>query len=420
MNIINRRGRLILLVDIDDLLVRSSDKLQDVLNNETNFKTGTLRMLEQLNRNCRYFYNQVEKECSLARIEGRKPRLDMFPYIAFNGINIYNEPLKVSKIYLNSAIEFLNQFLEERDTFLEIDNLKNGDIKKFNYRKESEKLSYFAHLYYTTKNGFHMINEYALSEARRISIDAKNNDMFPNYGALVSMDSNDIIKTNSIRETEMYKERILFEKPINDIEETILLEKCLYDIVTNGTVFITPSREIVDYSKIHTVSNVNKEAAKLIKKIIHSGMVDGVFFSTHHNGDREEKAKISLMKEILPETTGFIGQRFHDVEHNVERRGRSSKASQAIVYLERLLGFKIIPEQLILLDDSKANCKDIKERKGTEILYKPRNDSEIINGKLEEMGYNRILTFDEYPVFQYINNASNELEKVKTKRLGEE
>ena len=419
MNIINKKGRLILLVDIDDLIVRSSDKLQDVLNNETNFKTSTLRMLEQLNRNCRYFYNQVEKECSLARIEGRKPRLDMFPNITFNGISIYNEPINVSKIYLEKASDFLNQFLEERDTFLEIDNLKKGAIKQFNYRKEFDRLSYFTELYYVTKNGFHMINEYALSEARRISMEAKNNDMFPNYGALVSMDSNDIIKTNSIRETEMYKEKILFEKPINDIEETILLERCLYDIISNGKVFITPSREIVDYSKIHTVANVNKEAAKLIKKIIYSGMVDGVFFSTHHNGDREEKAKISLMHEILSETSGFIGQRFHDVEHNVVRRGRSSKANQALVYLEKLLGFEIIPEQLILIDDSKANCQDIKERKGTEILYKPRNDSEIINGKLEEMGYNRILTFDEYPVFQFISNASNKLEKVKTKRLGE-
>ena len=31
---------LYLLVDIDDLLVRSSDKLQEVLNEKTNFKTS--------------------------------------------------------------------------------------------------------------------------------------------------------------------------------------------------------------------------------------------------------------------------------------------------------------------------------------------------------------------------------------------
>ena len=44
---------LYLLVDIDDLLVKSSDKLQKVLDDQTNFKTNVLRMLEQLNRNCR-------------------------------------------------------------------------------------------------------------------------------------------------------------------------------------------------------------------------------------------------------------------------------------------------------------------------------------------------------------------------------
>ncbi len=419
MNMINREGKLILLVDIDDLLVRSSDKLQSVLNNETNFKTSTLRMLEQLNRNCRYFYNRVERECNIARIEGRNPRLDMFPDLTLEGISFSSAPLIVARMYLKKAEEFLNQFLEERDSFLEIDNLKSGEIKKFNYPQEFDKLAYFSDLYFNTKNGFHKINEYCLMEAKCISKKAKENDFFPNYGALVSMDSNDIIKTNSIKETEMYKEKVLFEKPINDILETIHLEKSLYDIITNGKVFITPSREIVNYRDIHKVDNVNIEAVKLIKKIIYSGMVSGVYFSTHHNGNREEQAKIDLMNEILPNATGFIGQRFHDVEHNVERRGRSSKAAYAIKYLEMLLGIKIIPEQLILLDDSKANCKDIKSKKGIEILYKPRNDSEIINGKLEEMDYNRILTFDDYLVFQYINMAEENLAKVKVKKIGE-
>lgn len=419
MNIINKKGQLILLVDIDDLLVRSSDKLQNVLNNETNFKTSTLKMLEQLNRNCRYFYNQVEREYNIACIEGRKPSMDMFPDITIDNIRLSDDSLMVAKEYRKKADEFLNQFLEERDTFLEIDNLKSGEIKKFNYIKEFDKIAYFSNLYFDIKDGFHKINEYSLMEAKRISKEAKENDVFPNYGALVSTDTNDIIKTNSIKESEMYKEKILFEKPINDIEETIMLEENLYDIISNSKVFITPSREIVDYSSIHSLINVNMDAVKLIRKIIYSGMVGGVYFSTHHNGEREEKTKISLMKEILPNANGFIGQRFHDTDHNVDRRLRSSKTSHAIAFLEKLLGIRIIPEQLILLDDSKANCQDIKDKKGTDILYKPRNDSEIINGKLEEMNYNRILTFDEYPVFQYISDTSEKYEKVKVKKIGE-
>ena len=62
MRVYDNETKLYLLVDIDDFLVYSSDKLQKIVNEKTNFKTEVLQMLEQLNRNCRYFLNGMDLE----------------------------------------------------------------------------------------------------------------------------------------------------------------------------------------------------------------------------------------------------------------------------------------------------------------------------------------------------------------------
>ena len=408
---------LYLLVDIDDLLVRSSDKLQEVLNEKTNFKTDVLRMLEQLNRNCRYFYAQVKKECDMARISGSMPKLDrfaIFDNIKFARDDWYDKPVMISKYYIDIASSILNQFLEERDTFLEVDNMSRGESKIFDYKREMELINKYAEVICNNKNAFHKINCFCLKEILNLIHEAKKkntDDMItiPDFGALVSMDTNDIIKSNSISLNEMSnKEYILYQKPLDDIRNCINLEDRLYDIVINASAFTASSDEIVDYSAIHNEKNVNWEAVNLVEDLIHSDMFKGVYFSTHHNGKREEKAKIQLMQRIIPEATGFIGQRFHDVEHNVIRRGRSSKIDKACEYL------MIMPNQIVLLDDSKANCGDCKNKGGTEILYKPQTDSEIINGKFEDNGYNRILDFDNNHVYGFIANAYVK-PKLKTK-----
>ena len=400
---------LYLLVDIDDLLVQSSDKLQDILDKKTNFKTDVLRMLEQLNRNCRYFYAQVKKECDMAKLSGRKPNLDRFAI--FDNMELerrydwYTKPIMASKYYIDVANSLLNQFLEERDTFLEIDNMPYGESKIFDYKREMELIGKYAEVICNNKDVFHKINCFCLKEILNLIHEAKkqntmDNLVIPNFGALVSMDTNDIIKSNSISFDEMSnREYILYQKPLDDIRNCINLEDHLYDIVINASAFTTPSAEIVDYSAIHSGDNVNWEAVSLVEDLIHSKMFKGVYFSTHHNGKREEIAKMNLMMKILPDATGFIGQRFHDSEHNVIRRGRSSKIDKACEYL------MISPSQIVLIDDSKANCGDCKNKGGTEVLYKPQTDSEIVNGKFEDTGYNRILSFNNNHVFGYIANA---------------
>lgn len=400
---------LYLLVDIDDLLVKSSDKLQKVLDDQTNFKTNVLRMLEQLNRNCRYFYTQVKKECDMAKFSGGKPKLDRFAI--FDKMNLerrydwYTKPIMASKYYLDVATSLLNQFLEERDTFLEIDNMSRGESKIFDYKREMEVINKYAEVICNSKDDFHRINCFCLKEIINLIYEAKKKNTgdvltIPEFGSLVSMDTNDIIKVSSLSSEEMSnKEYILYQKPLDDIRNCINLEDRLYDIIINASAFTTASGEVVDYKKIHSEENVNWEAVRLVEDLIHSRMFKGVYFSTHHNGKREELAKINLMGRIIPEANGFIGQRFHDDEHNVTRRRRSSKIDKACEYL------MIKPSQIVLLDDSIANCSDCKKKGGTEILYKPQTDSEIINGKLEDNGFNRILSFDNNHVFGYIADA---------------
>ncbi len=410
MRVEEETNKLYLLVDIDDLLVKSSDKLQEILNEKTNFKTDVLRMLEQLNRNCRYYVSKVQEECTLAKKEGRKPYLSEFPnftsYSFDNNGDIYSKPVDAAGYYLNMANILLNQFLEERDTFLEIDNMPKGEIKKFDYQKEMAANRFNSLVVVNNIDAFHRINEYCLKEVYSLIEEAKMKNVggvltIPKYGDLVSMDTNDIIKKTSLKssETDQEQQNILYSKPIENIVNCISLEPRLSDIIYNSNVYYTKSQEIVDYRAIHSMDNVNWDAVSLVERLIHSGVFAGVYFSTHHNGDREEKAKKILMQQIIPEANGFIGQRFHSTEHDGVRRGRSSKIDVAAKYLG------VLPKQLVLFDDSVANCRDCKEKEGTEILYKPLTDSEKINNQIQETGFNRILKLDDNSIYGIVARA---------------
>ena len=409
MRVYDNDANLYLLVDIDDFLVYSSDKLQSIVNEKTNFKTDVLRMLEQLNRNCNYLVDEVTKECRIAKETNRIPDLKRF--LVFNNFacddkELYTKPIDFAKYYSVIANSLLNQFLEERDTFLEIDNMSKGSIKEFDYKKEMENIVKYCEIIANNKDAIHKINQFCLKRLNKLIEEAQwyNKDgelTIPRYGALVSMDTNDIIKKNSLLANNSFKYRqyILYKKPYEDLKRCIELEEHLYDIVTNAKILYTPSDEIVDYNEIHSLANVNWDAVTLVEGLIHSGLFKGVYFSTHHNGTREEEAKIRLMRKILPEANGFIGQRFHDTEHNVIRRSRSSKIDRAVLYLG------IMPSQIVLLDDSKANCYDCNMKGGTAILYKPETDSEKMNGRIEETGFNRILDLKNNDVNSFIDEA---------------
>ena len=424
MRVYENEAKLHLLVDIDDFLVFSSDKLQTIVDKKTNFKTNVLQMLEQLNRNCSYLVDEVIKECQKAKLEKRKPELKKFlifdNYVCNKEEELYTKPINFAKYYLHIARMFLNQFLEERDTFLEIDNLARGQKKEFNYDKELSSIIEYSEYIHNNKDAFHLINEFCLKQAKMLIEQAKMNNTdgeltIPEYGALVSMDTNDIIKKGSLVNIDdlAYKEYILYIKPLQNLTNCIKHEDRIYDIISNAKVFLNPSDEIVDYRSIHSIDNVNWDAVSLVEELIHSGMFEKVYFATHHNGRREEEAKIRLMRQILPEADGFIGQRFHDSEHDAKRRDRSSKASYASDYLG------ISPTQIVLLDDSKANCKDCEAKGGTAILYKPETDSEKINGKIEETGFNRILDLKNNDVYGSIAKAyvKGENKKVYKKNI---
>lgn len=364
----NNEIKLCLAVDRDDVTVKSSPEIQKIVNAKTNFKTEVLEMFEQLNRNCSYFLGEVMR--------------DPFSYENWISVN-------TARYYVTIANMFLNQFLEERDTFLEIDNMPKGSRKYFNYDKEMDLIIKYSELIDKNRTAFHAINVFCLNRAEKIIYEAKKNHTIPKFGALVSMDSNDIIKMGSIDEA-VAMDYILYKKPLEKLINCIKNENRIEDIITNARVFFQPSQEIVDYSKIHSIENVNWEAVGLVEELIHSGLISYVYESSHHNGDRENRAKASLSHQILPEADGYIGQRFHDEEHDVGRRGRSSKISKIALTLG------IEPNQIILLDDSIPNCRDCVGKGSTPILCKAMTDSEKINGKLEDIGLNRITDFNDY------------------------
>ena len=95
-------------------------------------------------------------------------------------------------------------------------------------------------------------------------------------------------------------------------------------------------------------------------------------------------------------------------EHNIERRGRSSKFIKAYEYC----GYD--PELMLLLDDSIDNCKDWKGNNGKTILYRRVTDAEK-SAKIERTEYNRIVNFTELD--DAVRNIYVEVNS-KVKRIG--
>lgn len=405
---------LVLVIDIDDFIVKSSPELQKVVNAKTNFKTDVLNMFEQLIRNCSYLVDEVSEECKNAKDEGRKPDLKRFlifdEFVEGTDEDITDRVIAAAEYYRRVAIELKEQFLEERDTFLEIDNMKKGMRKYFEYEKEMAKIIELANKVHNNKDAFHKINKFCLSEFERIVKDAKDNNKIPSYGALVSMDSNDVIKGSSVGDDASVEE-LYFNLPRKNLENCIKNEPRIIDIVTNADVFFKKSEEIVDYSKIHTEVNVDMKSVSFINRLIDSKKFKYGAFGTHHNGDREDGDKRSLMSRILPRVKEFVGLRFHDVEHNVIRRGRSSKITKVAHKLH------ILPEDVVLLDDSIANCRDCQKNGGLAILYKPMTDSEKINGRLEDTGFVRITDFSEESYRIVMEAVDKHLAKLENNKI---
>ena len=386
-----------LFVDIDDVLVYSSPLIQKQVNEKTVYKTDVLESIEQLRRNVLYFNKTVEKECVESFKEKRLPDTQRFPKEIFNIKNdnlefdklsdkeindIYIKPLSSSGYYLSIVNQIYNQFLEQRDMFLENDNLEYGKAKEYNFEEESKRQFSFKKRIIDCWDMIVKINKFCLIEATRISMDAKYNNMYPNYEDLVKNDSNDIIRTN-INEND-YK-YFLYEKPIQDICRLFNSDLLEY-IIRNFNIERMESKEIINYDEIYQTENVNHKAVLMIYRAMLSHNIDSLYLLSHHNGIREFKAKENLMKKLFPKGK-FVGLRFHNKEHNLERRERSSKIDKALIVCNKE------PEDMILIDDSKANCSDWQEKGGRVILYREITDAEKTS-KIEESEFLRITDFN--------------------------
>lgn len=415
-------GNFSLFIDTDDVLIFSSEEIEKQVNEKTCFKTITLRMYEQLIRNCKYFYDEVKKEVERSLANKRLPNFSRFPILRdyylgidknmdFFSINytdlnhIYNNSVNLAKYYVDIAKEIFNQHLEERDMFLEKDNLPIGTTKGYDFYKEMTVKKHFMDLLTNNRDSLIEINHFCLDEIKRITKDAKEKGIVPQYGELIKIDNNDIIRTNTIDKTFDHN-RLLYEKPIEDVNLTILYEDRLDDIIVNFDEMFKPSKNLIDYDSIYVKDKVNQEALSSIKYLIANGDISEVYNITHHNGEREEKAKKSFIKSILPEAT-FIGMRFHNTEHNMKRRGRSSKMLHCSYICN-------MPKcRMILLDDSIDNCSDWENRDGKAILYRKLTDAELIKGE-QEVNLTRIKRFDGQELVDLVNEYKKDLPKQKT------
>ena len=427
----NGKG-IIILIDIDDFLVKMADLQQEMLDkhefkNGVRFKTKTIKMLEQLRHNCDYLIGEVKKEVNSARLKNAIPDLGRFPtfrnYVFdINDPDRYEKVLKHVETYKDVAKELYDQFFEERDVCLEIDNLNKGETLAFDLPSEHEQIKHCQELIDKNKEAFKEISIFCLGEGKRLSTEAqsKNHDNVlsqPDYGPLFRMDSNDVLKKGDLELTDKvklvkYKEHVLYEKPIQLLENCVNNLDDLNDIVTNEAVFSMESEEVIDFDAIYNIENVIYEAVdyvhKLVKLLKIAGVpVLGIFLDSHHTGGRESASKIKLGKDLFPDIDGIFLQYFHDKPHNVKRRGRSSKFDYVIKVFDEIFGKGVITSDMLhLSDDSDPNTKDGINKGGICTHYKPQTDAEIINDKIEgslvdnnkdyDTAYVRMTGFDDH------------------------
>ena len=386
-----------LFVDIDDVLVYSSPLIQKQVDEKTVFKTNILESIEQLRRNVIFFNKEVEKECYNAYQEKRLPDTKHFPKEIFNIKNenlsfdnltdyeiqeIYVKPLTSGGYYLSVVNQIFNQFLELRDMFLENDNLEYGKAKEYNFDEERKKILLFKSKVIDSWDMITKINKFCLTEATKISMEAKFSNQYPDYGDLVKTDNNDIIRTTTNESDYNY---FLYEKPIQDICK-LVTNNLLEYILLNFNIERKESKELIDYDSIYQQKYVNQKAVLMIYRAMLSNNIDSLYLLSHHNGIRECTAKKNLMKRLFPKGE-FVGLRFHATEHNLERRERSSKIDKALVVCDKE------PKDMILIDDSKANCSDWQEKGGKVILYREISDAEKTS-RIEKSEFVRITDFN--------------------------
>ena len=395
---------LALLIDMDDLWVNMADKQQEMIDkhefaNGVRFKTKTIKMLEQQVRNCRYIYSKIKSECEKAEAENRTPDIAGFP--TFNKYKFnprdperYKRPIEIAHKYLRDATALYNQFFEERDTFLEIDNLHKGEKIKFDLKREHRTIEKYRRLILADKLAFSEINEYCLGEVRRISREAKGKyvdgkPVVPDYGELIRMDSNDVLKKGDLniensREVEKYKEYVLYEKPEKLLQNCVDEQDSIMDIVTNEAVYSMACEEVIDFKAIYSIENINGDAVRFARSLIESGLFALSFIATHGTGGREAESKDDLGVITLPEADGIIYQMFHKYKHNGKKRLRDSKVDfsmTAIMSLAPILGEEFVSKLVaLLLDDSTDNIVDAVKKGALGIQYKPVTDAEIIKG----------------------------------------
>ena len=399
----------ILFCDIDDVIINSAGMIQKYVEANTVFSSDVLKALEQFKRNCQYYYDCIVEEYANAEKEGRTPNLSRFPNLDIydgnvlskeDGKGYYRYPINSAIEYLKIATDLLDEFLEERDMFLELDNLPYGNKKNYDYEKEQAHLNMFKLQLYNNFDALEQINKFCLHEVQRISDEAKAKGEYPVYKALIQMDSNDIIRTNENMDDWNYR---FYKKPYLDVLKCFKTHVVEYAI-KNFDRKENYSKEIVDYDSIYIPENVNKEAIVALKKLVLSGKIDRLCFITHHNGSREEKAKRRLVGMIFPEAD-FLGMRFHSEEHNLVRRYRSSK------YENASKKYDLKNNDAVLLDDSKDNCNNWHDNESDTIIYRKTTDAEKIGRKVE-FDYPRIENFDDLE-----ETLDKVFEKEKVKRL---
>ena len=92
---------------------------------------------------------------------------------------------ETGKPFVGRAGKLLNQFLEERDTFLETDNIMKGGQRIFNRIKEYLELNKYREFIKNNKEAFHLINEYCLNTNRILIFNYSVN--FPRLLIIISL-----------------------------------------------------------------------------------------------------------------------------------------------------------------------------------------------------------------------------------------
>lgn len=188
-----------------------------------------------------------------------------------------------------------------------------------------------------------------------------------------------ILERIDYRATNKYREEIIRETPRDSqdgfkmsytILDAILEEsKCVVEKDNGQKEALDFAKPLIDYEQLYSNENLFPGAVEFVNYMLKNKSFNDFFiFVSHRNPEREGVIKTRRLYELFPGIDGVITLPFH------EKVGSSKMNDKGLWVMQTLLLENL--DNAILIDNSKTNGKNWRNRNGIDIRYLPEGFSD--------------------------------------------